>query len=153
MIPEKQKLSHARCIEILETCETGILAAKGMDEFPYIVPVNYVFANNKIYIHGKSNGTKIQCIEKDSHITFCVIEKAEVIPKEHTTKYSSVLVYGAAKMLNTKEDKYSAINLLMNKIAPGVYTACTEALKHTDIPGLGIIEITPIQITGKKSSE
>lgn len=126
---------------------------KGMDEFPYIVPVNYVFLNNKICIHGKSNGTKIQCIEKDAHIALCVIEKAEVIPKEYTTKYSSVLVYGTAKMLNTREEKYDAIKLLMNRLAPGIHTACTEALAHTDNSGLGIIEITPVQITGKKSSD
>ena len=46
---KKQKLTEKQCIDILKRAKTATLALHGDDEYPYSVPVNYVYLDGKIY--------------------------------------------------------------------------------------------------------
>lgn len=151
MITDKQRLSSAACADILRTGETGMLSTKGLDEFPYAVPVNYVFRDGKIYIHGKPDGTKIDCIRADAHVSFCVIGQAQIVPEDYTTDYTSVIVYGMARVLTDPQEMTAPMRSLMEKYAPGEHPACMQALESGRYAPLGIVEITPVTVTGKRS--
>lgn len=45
---KKQLLSVIETIKILEKCTNGVLSCLGDDEYPYGVPLNYVYENEKI---------------------------------------------------------------------------------------------------------
>lgn len=51
MRKENRQLPEEETMEVLLKCEYGILSTMG-DDYPYAVPMSYVVANNKIYIHG-----------------------------------------------------------------------------------------------------
>ena len=142
-------LLYEDCIDILKNGLAGVLSTKGEGEYPYAVPVNYVYSNGSIYIHGKTSGTKIRCIGADPNVSFTVIGKAELIPEKFNTVYKSVIVYGKAHMVTDSGKKYNAMKALMDKYSPGIHASCMDSLSRSDDRNLGIIEIAVTGITGK----
>lgn len=55
---KKQLLSYQESIEILKNGTAGVLALLGDDDYPYAVPISYVYDNSKIYFHGARSGHK-----------------------------------------------------------------------------------------------
>ncbi len=75
---KKQILSNKEIIELLEKGTSGVLALLGDNEYPYAVPISYVYDNSKIYFHGAKVGHKIDAIRKCSKASFCVIAQDEI---------------------------------------------------------------------------
>lgn len=68
---------------ILEHCRVCSLAFSG-DEYPYVIPLNYGFVWNEdqetpvLYFHGAPVGTKIEHMERDNRVAFCVQNEKEI---------------------------------------------------------------------------
>ena len=45
----KQLLSAEETIDILTKGTSGVLAVQGDDDYPYAVPLSYIYYDNKIY--------------------------------------------------------------------------------------------------------
>ena len=41
----------------------------------FTVPINFVYANDKIYFHVAKNGYKIDAINKFNKVSLCVVDK------------------------------------------------------------------------------
>lgn len=100
---KNQELSKEENIEILKRGKTGILAVIGDDDYPYAVPLNYIYLDEKIYFHCAKTGHKIDAIQKNPKVSFCVVDKDEAVPEKYGTDYRSVVVFGRAEFL--KEDE------------------------------------------------
>ena len=59
---KKQILAEDEAIKILGKGESGILALLGDEDYPYAVPISYVYHDSKLYFHGAKNGHKIDAI-------------------------------------------------------------------------------------------
>ena len=55
---KKQILSEKKCIEVLEKGTAGVLALLGDNDYPYAVPISYVYYNSKLFFHGAKSGHK-----------------------------------------------------------------------------------------------
>ncbi len=89
------------------------------DNKPYIVPVNFAYKDNTIYIHSAKNGQKIEMIQKNNVVCFEVDIESEVLltsnPCDCTTKYQSVIGYGKALLIDDKGKKQEALDIIVNK--------------------------------------
>ena len=54
----KQLLSTVDTIAVMDRCTNGILACLGDEDYPYAVPLSYVYFNGKIYFHSAKAGIK-----------------------------------------------------------------------------------------------
>lgn len=150
----KQQLSDERALQILKDGKTGILAVNGDDGYPYTVAVNYVYSNDKIYIHSAKEGHKIDAIKNNDKVSFCVIGNDQVFVKKFTTLFRSTVVFGRAKILddvNDKEEIIKAVTALGLKYNPDKDAVEKEINKYLDV--MCCIEITPEHITGKEAIE
>lgn len=59
----KQELSREESIGILESNTSGVLGLMGDDEYPYTVPLSYVYDDDKIYFHSGREGHKVSVIK------------------------------------------------------------------------------------------
>jgi Predicted flavin-nucleotide-binding protein len=57
-----RQLAIEEAKEILTKAEYGSLATIGEDGYPYVVPVSYAFEDSSIYIHGATEGHKLDNI-------------------------------------------------------------------------------------------
>lgn len=114
----KQELTAAETEKILTSVPDGVLAVAGDDGYPYAVPVNFVYCGGAIYFHCAKEGHKIDAIKTNDRVSFCVVAKNAVVPREFATDYYSVIAFGRAKILTGDTDKINALRLLNKKLAP-----------------------------------
>lgn len=149
---KNQQLSNEEAAEILMSGETGVLGVNGDDGYPYTVPLNYVFCDNKLYFHCAKSGHKLDSIRNDSRVSFCVIAKDRVIPEKFSTSFQSVIVFGKAGILQDGEEKRRALEFLVQKYSPGYEKEGSEEIKMA----WNAVEVVKIDIeyaSGKSSRD
>lgn len=121
------------------------------DGEPYIVAMNYAYADNCIYMHSATEGRKIDILRKNNRIAFQTYVGEAVIIKDEacksTSKYLSVFGTGKALLLDDKAEKKRALDAIMTK-----HTGKTEFEYHDGaLDKVLIIKVEISSITGKKS--
>ncbi|WP_302487107.1 pyridoxamine 5'-phosphate oxidase family protein [uncultured Megamonas sp.] len=148
----KQALSQAENITILKQKTHGILALCDEKSFPYTVPLNYVYLNDKIYFHCATVGRKLDIIHQNNKASFCVIDQDAVIPEKFTTAYSSVIASGTIKAITDKKDKQIILEEFIRKFSADYFTEGLEEIKIY-MNRTCILELTIEELTGKEGLE
>ena len=91
---KRQQLSNEESVAILEKATAGTLALLGDGDYPYAVPISYVYHEGKLFFHSALAGHKVDAIRKCEKASFCVIEQDDVQPKKYTTFFRSVIAFG-----------------------------------------------------------
>lgn len=137
---------------VLDRGTAGVLAVSGDDNYPYAVPISYVYSGDKIFFHCAKTGHKIDAIARNNKVSFCVIDQDIVMQEEYTTRYRSVIVFGRARILENDAEKRSAIEILAAKYSPDFEDArLMEIERHFD--RFCMIELQIEHMTGKEAIE
>jgi uncharacterized protein len=145
---KKQSLPTAEAIEILQAHTSGVLGVAGDDDYPYTVPLSYTYQDGKLFFHCATEGHKIDGIKRNDKVTFCVIDKDEVIPEKFATHYRSVIVFGRARILTDDGEKRLALESLVEKYSPH-HIEAGQAEIARDWNRVLVVEIKIEHITGK----
>ncbi len=103
-----------RTEEILTKGDYGVLSTIGENGYPYGLPINYVYMDDCIYVHGAREGHKLDNIQYNSKVSFSVVDYSQVIPSQFETYYESVITFGVAKVIEGKE-KELALEAFIHK--------------------------------------
>lgn len=106
---KKQELSRQEIADILHKGTSGVLALLGDNDYPYAVPISYVYDDGKIYFHSAKSGHKIDAIQRTEKASFCVIDKDLVVPEEYTTYFRSVIAFGQIRIIEGDLEKRAAM--------------------------------------------
>lgn len=84
---------------------------------PYVVPMNYGYADKCFYLHCATEGRKLAVISQNNRVCVEVVveyalETADV-PCDWTTRFTSVIGFGSAVILDDPLEKEAALNKLM----------------------------------------
>ena len=148
----KQQLSDEEVNAVLLRGKTGIMAVIGDEGYPSTVPMNYVYANGKIYLHSALTGHKIDAIQANDKVSFCVIDADDVVPSDYSTIFRSVIAFGHARIVEDEQEKLDSIRALGDKYNPGQDEAL-EAEVSRAFKRLHMIAIDIEHMTGKQSKE
>jgi nitroimidazol reductase NimA-like FMN-containing flavoprotein (pyridoxamine 5'-phosphate oxidase superfamily) len=100
-------LSREECIALLSEGKYGRLGLS-LDDLPYVIPMSYVHFNNKIYLHSRGGGKKIDFVSKNSRICF-------QIDRLDKNRWTSVIAYGVAKLSGDFEAKCRMFDVFTKK--------------------------------------
>ena len=148
----KQQLTDDEVREVLERGKTGILAVIGDEGYPYTVPINYVYADGRIYMHSAVTGHKIDAIKACDKASFCVIDADEVVPADYSTNFRSVVAFGRARIMDDESAKEAALRQLGDKYNPDQPEALDREVAKS-FTRLHMIELEIEHVTGKQSKE
>jgi nitroimidazol reductase NimA-like FMN-containing flavoprotein (pyridoxamine 5'-phosphate oxidase superfamily) len=109
-----REITIQEAIELLDSAEYGIMSTVGKDGQPYGLPLSYVYKNDCIYFHCAVSGHKLENIEHNPKVSFCVVGKTKVLPDKFATEYESTVVFGVASEVNGTE-RYDAVLWLLEK--------------------------------------
>ncbi len=150
----KQILSQETAEKILREGEFGVLALSGDDGYNYAVPINYAVEGNKIYFHSAKTGHKLDAIKCNDKVSFCVVDRHEVVAEEFTTYFSSAIAFGRIKIVedDNDPDKLRGLELLADKYSS---TASAERRKKelSRLSALVVPVMTIEHLTGKAARE
>lgn len=148
----KQILSQEDSIAVLERATAGVLAVAGDDDYPYAVPLSYVYAEGKIYFHCAKSGHKLDGIARNSKVSFCVIDEDRIVPEEYTTYFRSVIAFGKARILDELSEKRAAIEKLAAKYSPDQEEGRKKEIDD-QIDHMCMVEIQIDHLSGKEAIE
>lgn len=120
---------------------------------PYMVPLNYGYADNTIYIHSASAGRKIEVLSRNSRVCFEIENAAEIMKKDEpckwTTKYRSVIGYGNMEIVTDTELKKKGLDIIMQKYGYQGQGGYKDELLNRVI----LLQLKIDKITGKQSGD
>jgi nitroimidazol reductase NimA-like FMN-containing flavoprotein (pyridoxamine 5'-phosphate oxidase superfamily) len=154
-VQDKQSIT-----KILSECEYGTLSLISQGK-PYGVAVNFVWYNEKIFIHGALQGRKVDAINENHLASFLVVQAFSTIPSYFsntmaacpaTQFFASVHCEGTIKEIKTPQAKAIVLNKLMEKLqSEGKYEpiAYEKAIYTSMIDKTAIFELNPTQLSCK----
>lgn len=84
---------------------------------PYILPFNYGYQNNCIYIHSASSGKKIDVLLNNPQVCFELEYQADVVKSEKACKwatvYRSIVGYGKVEIITDFQKKQKGLEIIM----------------------------------------
>lgn len=149
---KKQLLSKEETVEIFERNTSGTLALSGDDDYPYALPISYVYSNGKIYFHSAVAGHKIDAIEKCDKASFCVIDADDVVSEKYTTYYRSAIAFGKIRIIEDDSLKHHAIETLTDKYLPAHKDGAYDEI-NSSFQRFIMIELDIEHMTGKEAIE
>ncbi len=148
----KQVLSLEESVAILNNGTSGVLAVSGDDDYPYAVPLSYVYQDSKIFFHCAQTGHKLDSIARNDKVSFCVIDRDNVVPQEYTTYFRSVIVFGKARILEDEAEKRAALEKLAARYSPDHEQGRLQEIDK-QLKQVCVVELTIEHMTGKEAIE
>jgi len=100
----------------------GTLSMCDKEGKPYALPVNYIYWNGKIYIHGMGSGKKNNVLSENSKVCFNVCEEfgtvTDPVPSKCDTSYFSVVIFGEAVLVQDLDEKTQVLTQFLEKFMP-----------------------------------
>lgn len=148
----RQQLSQEESISIIERATSGTLALLGDEDYPYAVPISFVYHDGCLYFHSAVEGHKIDAIRRHDKASFCVIDQDDVHGEQYTTFFRSVIAFGHISIIEDEDEKIAAARMLGNRYNPNH----DEALKKEMEKGLHrmvMLRMNIEHLTGKEAIE
>ncbi|MBC9784340.1 pyridoxamine 5'-phosphate oxidase family protein [Heliobacterium chlorum] len=142
-----KQLTVVDSLKILTEGEYGVLSTISTDGYPYGIPLNYVYDNNSIYVHSAVEGLKLDNIQKQSRVSFCVVGNTELLCKSFDTNYESVIVFGKAKIVHG-EEKEQGLMALVKKYSSDYMEAGKKYIENSGHTTT-VVRIEIEHLTGK----
>jgi nitroimidazol reductase NimA-like FMN-containing flavoprotein (pyridoxamine 5'-phosphate oxidase superfamily) len=146
-------MSEIDAREFLAAQAEGRLATCDAAGQPYITPLNYLYRNGKIFFHSKLAGRKLDNIAENSRVCFEVSETVKLTvnndrPCACSTRYSSVLAFGTARVIDDESEKAAVLNLLVQRYAAG---EPFQPVEESHAAECAVVEIRIDEIRGKRN--
>lgn len=146
-----RQLENDKVIALLKNEKRAVLAVHGENDYPYAVPINYIYDENtnKIYFHGASAGQKYDALMKENKVCFTVYGNEQYKDNDWAPYMQSVVIFG--KCNKVEENKLDYLRLLAKKY----YPSDEEIEKEINLAGkiVQVFEITIDHICGKQIQE
>jgi len=149
--------SYDKIKEFLHREHVGRISTIDVNGYPQIIPMNFVFLNDVVYLHSHTKGEKIENFHRNEKVGFEVDRELEFLPSYFEdpkdasladTLYISVVMKGTASLVTDKEEKTLALNGLLKKYQPeGGHDPIKHDMRVLD--AVAVIKIIPTILRGK----
>jgi uncharacterized protein len=133
-------------IEIIQRCQWCHLAMTDADGSPYVIPMNFGFRDDVIYLHGKQHGKKTGILKQHPQvcINFSTDQQLryqnEQVACSWSMKYRSVLCYGNAEFITEPDDKIAAMHVVMSQYAKGEFKFNPPSIREVNVWKINILK-------------
>lgn len=149
----KQQLPEEDVRKLLERLPRGVLAVLGDDDYPYAVPMDFVYdpSDNTLNFHAALEGHKLDAVRRHPKASFCLID--EGVPDEEGTffYFNSVIVFGRIREITDPAERIAKLRLLGNKYFPTVTMTEEDIVKNG--PRAVVLSLSIEHCTGKHVHE
>jgi uncharacterized protein len=146
-LPLRGEYDRATVYNILDeafVCHVGFV----LDGQPFVIPTGYGRVGDKIYIHGSAASRMLRSIAGGIQVCVTVtLVDGLVLARSafhHSINYRSVVIFGAAVLIEDPREKVVALKAFTNHIVPGRWEDVREPndqeLKGTTVLALPLVE-------------
>ncbi|MGI0024957.1 MAG: pyridoxamine 5'-phosphate oxidase family protein [Nitrososphaera sp.] len=149
--------SKKKIIDFLNSQPAGRIASIDKNGYPQVIPMNFVYSGDAIYMHSHPFGEKLDNIRRKPDVGFEVDQHICFLPSYYfhptdasqaDTLYISVVIKGKAQIVEDNEEKARALNALMEKYQKeGRYEKLDAGM--STVHEVAIIKVSPLDMRGK----
>ena len=122
-------VNDEKAVEIIANGSYGVLSTIGEDGYPYGVPLNYIHFDSCICFHCAQQGHKLDNIDFNNKVSFCVVTKSDVLSNEFDTDYESAIAFGTATVVTDDSEKKDILLSVLNKYSADYLKAGNNYMK------------------------
>ena len=147
MMRQKQQLTVAECVEVLQTQPRGVLSVLGDEGYPYGMPMNhwYCETDGKLYFHSGVKGHRSDAMKACDKASFCVYDEGYRREGEWALNIRSVIVFGRLQVVTDEAKALEFIRRLSDKFTDDtayVEREIAQAMDHTLVFALEVEHIS-----------
>jgi uncharacterized protein len=104
---------------VIRKCQSCNIAMVDPEGKPYVIPMNFGYADDHVYFHGSAAGKKVDVLKNqtDVCIAFSTDHELRYVDEEvacsWSMRYRSVLAYGKAEFVEDPDEKINILNIIM----------------------------------------
>ncbi len=137
--------------QLLMKAQVGRVGTSRRDR-PYVVPINFVYHDGKIYFHSAPEGQMVSYMKANRQVCF-EVDESEIVPNvdpcKFTFRYRSVIAFGKVRFLQGGQEKLNILNALLKKYDSG--RIATYPIPKDRVKDVAVGEITLETVTGRKN--
>lgn len=129
-------------------CTVGMIDENGL---PYVLPMNFGYADQTLYLHCGSKGKKINAFRKNKQIcvNFCTNTELHYrdikIACSYSMKYRSAMLYGSIEFIEDLEEKEQILRIIMQQYTNNDVRFSAPALKN-----VCVMKVTAERLEGRE---
>jgi hypothetical protein len=106
---------------------------------PYVIPMNFGYDENTIYLHSSKSGKKINILKKNNKVCISFSTdhelrwQSEKMACSYSMKYRSVLAYGKVEFIEEPERKIEALNCIMRHYTREDFTYSEPSVREVAV--------------------
>lgn len=137
---KNRKLENPRDIlDIIEKCQVCYVSMVDKENKPYVIPMNFGFADNTILLHGAKQGKKIDILKNNPNV--CIVFSIDhVLRWQHeevacswSMKYRSVLAYGKVEFIDSNAEKEAVFHQFMKNYSEKDFKYSKPSLEEVHV--------------------
>jgi hypothetical protein len=123
----REILNKQELVDVIQRSLFCHLSLVDLEGKPYVIPMNFGFKDDVIYLHGAQHGKKIDILQQHPEVcinftTDHVLRyQNEEVACSWSMKYRSVLCYGQAEFIIDPEEKIAAFHVVMAQYTKGEF--------------------------------
>lgn len=124
---------------VIRSCRICFIGMADEHGTPYVLPMNFGYADGIIYLHSAQQGRSISILEKNSQacITFCsdaqLVFQHPDVACSYRMRAGSVICEGRIEFENDFDEKVKALNILMKQYTEKTFSYSTPAIENVKV--------------------
>jgi nitroimidazol reductase NimA-like FMN-containing flavoprotein (pyridoxamine 5'-phosphate oxidase superfamily) len=124
---------------IIRQCDVCSLAMVDLDNRPYVIPMNFGYEEDVVYLHSSQTGKKMDILAKNRQVSLSFSTdhelrwQSEKVACSYSMKYRSVLASGRVEFIEDPDEKVTALNIIMKNYTDREFTYNDPALREVAV--------------------
>lgn len=138
--------------DIIHRCEVCYVGMVDPENKPYVLPFNFAYRDNIIFLHSAQEGKKMDILRNNGNVCIAfstdhaLRHSHDDVACSYGMKYRSALVHGKIEFIDDFEIKQEVLNLFMKKYTGREFTFNAPAIKE-----VAVYKVEVASITGRES--
>jgi uncharacterized protein len=132
--------------------------AMSKNNMPYVVPMNFGFDEESLYLHSVNEGLKIDILLSNPNVCLGIVNNAKIKKASDlcktTMRFKSVIIFGKAEFITDNCEKGKALKIIVNHYYGDDPVFVERELKfgQSVLEQLVILKVKIEKISGKQSA-
>lgn len=128
-----------------DVCYVGMVTPEGN---PYVLPFNFGYDEEFIYLHSAPEGKKIETLKNNSKVCiafstdYTLRYTSENVACSYGMKFKSVIAYGNIVFIDDYDEKIKIFNIIMKKYTGREFTYNAPAINNVTVMKVKIDELS-----------
>lgn len=143
LIKEQEEIS-----QIIKSCNICFLGVADTDGTPYVLPMNFGFKDNVIYLHSAPEGHVIDIVNRNKKVcvSFCngteIVAQHPQVACSYRMKSRSVVAWGNVEFIDDLKEKEDILHILMAQYSDMTFTYSKPAIQNVKIWKIAINKVS-----------